>query len=162
MTSHERPAGTTGRCSKTRMMSCRNADTSDILYMSSNRSSKGASWNPEDLKLDPGTAGLRRGGRSGRRVSTIQGKFVAGPVDVVWLNQARKLGVTAYHVGLFLWHMKGLTRSNSFTVSNMLMQHWGVSPDAKTRALRSMELAGLVAVDRRLKRNPRVTLIVTP
>jgi hypothetical protein len=36
----------------------------------------------------------------------------------------------------------------------------GVHPDAKTRALRVLEEAGLIAIERSGKRSPRVTLIV--
>jgi hypothetical protein len=104
----------------------------------------------------PSHAGIRRG----RRASSVRGKFIAGPVDVVWLSQARKLGVTALWVGLGLWFLRGLRRSNSFTVSNLMMREWGVQPDAKSRALRALEQAGLIIIERREKRSPRVTLVV--
>jgi hypothetical protein len=125
----------------------------------SNQYSTRVRWDPNSLVLDgvvPSQAGIRRG----RRTSSVKGKFIAGPVDVVWLSQARKLGVTALWVGLGLWFLRGLRRSNSFTVSNLMMREWGVQPDAKTRALRVLEKAGLIAVERRGKRSPRVTLIV--
>jgi DNA-binding transcriptional ArsR family regulator len=41
-----------------------------------------------------------------------------------------------------------------------MMQEWGVQPDAKTRALRKLEKAGLIRIERRGKRSPRVTLVV--
>jgi DNA-binding transcriptional ArsR family regulator len=106
-----------------------------------------------------GSVPTERLGRS-RRASSVGGKFIAGPVDVVWLSQARKLGVTALWVGLGLWFLRGLRRSNSFTVSNLMMRELGVHPDAKTPALRVLEEAGLIAIERRGKRSPRVTLIV--
>jgi hypothetical protein len=81
-------------------------------------------------------------------------------VDVVWLSRARKLGVTALWVGLGLWFLRGLRRSNSFTVSNLMMREWGVQPDAESRALRALEQAGLIIIARREKRSPRVTLVV--
>jgi DNA-binding transcriptional ArsR family regulator len=81
-------------------------------------------------------------------------------MDVSWVSQARKLGVTALWVGLGLWFLRGLRRSNSFIVSNLMMREWGVEPDAKSRALRALEKAGLVIVERRGKRSPVVTLVV--
>jgi hypothetical protein len=90
----------------------------------------------------------------------MQDKFIKGPLDFVWFSEARQLGVTALWVGLGLWFLRGLRRSNSFTVSNLMMQEWGVQPDAKARALRALERAGLITVERRGKRSPRVTLIV--
>jgi DNA-binding transcriptional ArsR family regulator len=74
--------------------------------------------------------------------------------------QASQLGVTALLVGLALWHLKGLRRADSFIVSNVMMQEWGIQPDAKSRALRKLEKAGLVIVGRQGKRSPRVTLVV--
>jgi DNA-binding transcriptional ArsR family regulator len=49
---------------------------------------------------------------------------------------------------------------NSFTVSNLMMQEWGVQPGAKARALRALERSGLIRVERRGKRSPQVTLVV--
>ena len=86
-------------------------------------------------------------------------KFIAS-IDVVWVRQARQLGVTALFVGLALWHLKGLRRSNTFIVSNMMLEDWGVTKWAKLRSLRSLEKAGLVAIEWRGKRSPLVTLVM--
>jgi hypothetical protein len=96
----------------------------------------------------------------GRRVSPIQGKYLAGPIDVVWLSVARKLGVTTLWVGLYLWFLRGLKKSNTFLVTNLMLEEWGVLPDAKIRALRKLANAGLITLESRGKRNPRVTLVV--
>ena len=53
---------------------------------------------------------------------------------------------------------KGLRKSDSFIVSNLNMQEWDVLPDAKSRALRKLEKAGLITVEHRRKSSPRVTL----
>jgi DNA-binding transcriptional ArsR family regulator len=118
-------------------------------------------WDPSRLRIDRGNlAPSPRVTPGGRRASSVRGKFIAGPVDVVWLSQARKLGVTALWVGLGLWFMRGLKRSDSFIVSNLMMQEWDVLPDAKSRALRALEKAGLITIEPRAKRSPRVTLVV--
>jgi DNA-binding transcriptional ArsR family regulator len=117
-------------------------------------------WDPGCLQLDQArVAGLNGGLRRGRQPSPIRNKFIAGPVDVSWVCQASQLGVKALLVGLALWHLKGLRRSNSFELSNLMLQEWGIEPDAKSRALRRLEKAGLVTVERRGKRSPRVTLV---
>jgi hypothetical protein len=124
-------------------------------------STNSLSWDPNCLQLNRN--GLKRFHGStpkGRRVSPIRGKFIAGPIDVSWVCQARDLGVTALLVGLFLWHLRGLRRSDSVIVSNLMAHEWGIEPDAKWRALRKLEKAGLITVGRRGKRSPRVTLIV--
>jgi hypothetical protein len=73
--------------------------------------------------------------------------------------RAKRLGATALLVGLALWHLKKLRKADTFTISNLMLQEWGVQPDAKSRALRALE-TGLIRVERRGKRSPRVTLIV--
>jgi len=118
-------------------------------------------WDPSRLRLDRDrVARLNGGPRRGRQPSPTRGKFIAGPVDVSWVCRASRLGVKALLVGLALWHLRGLRSSNSFTVSNLMLQEWGIQPDAKARALRALEKAGLITIDRRGKRSPRVTLIV--
>jgi hypothetical protein len=83
-----------------------------------------------------------------------------GPVNVVWLSQARKLGVAALWVGLALWHLRGLRKSHSFIVSNRMMASWEVKPDAKRRGLRKLQKAGLIEIESRERRSPLVTLVV--
>jgi DNA-binding transcriptional ArsR family regulator len=120
-----------------------------------------SSWDPACLRLDPGASRRLQGGnRRGRRVSPIRGKFIAGPIDAPWVRQAGHLGVKALLVGLTLWYIRGLRKTDTFVVSNLMLQDWGVQPDAKRRALRKLEKAGLIQVERRGKRSPQVTLVV--
>jgi DNA-binding transcriptional ArsR family regulator len=74
--------------------------------------------------------------------------------------QASQLGVKALLVGLGLWHLKKLRQADTFIVSNLMLREWDVQPDAKTRALRKLEKAGLIRIERQGKRSPQVTLIV--
>ena len=95
------------------------------------------SWDPSRLRLKQNPVTRSQGiVRHGRRVSPIQGKFIAGPIDVSWLCRASRLGVKALLVGLALWHIKGLRKADTFIVSNLMLQDWGIQPDAKRRALR--------------------------
>jgi hypothetical protein len=120
-----------------------------------------STWDPSSLRLNQdGVRRLQGGVRRGRRASPIRGKFIAGPIDVQWVVQASRLGVKALLVGLALWHLKKLRQADIFTVSNLMLQEWGVQPDAKSRALRALERAGLIRVERRGKRSPHVALIV--
>jgi DNA-binding transcriptional ArsR family regulator len=120
-----------------------------------------STWEPSCLRLDQ--ARVRRshsGPGPGRQPAPIRDKFIAGPIDVSWVCQASCLGVKALLVGLALWHVKGLRRSNSFIFSNLMVEEWKIGPDAKHRALRKLEQAGLITVERQGKRSPRVTLVV--
>ena len=115
-----------------------------------------APWDPKLLRLPA----LPERTRSGRGASPAPGKFIMGPIDVPWVRQAAQLGVTALLVGLALWHLKGLRSANTFIVSNLMVREWGIQPDAKTRALRKLEKAGLISIERRGKRSPLVSLII--
>jgi len=142
-----------------RMLPYLNAYTSGILYMYPPNTN--VSWDPNLLRLGPSVESRSNGRtRSGRRASSIQGKFILGPIDVSWVCRARELGVTPLLVGLFLWYLRGMRGTNSVVVSNLMMQEWGVQPDAKARALRKLEKARLITVKREGKRSPRVTLVV--
>jgi hypothetical protein len=74
--------------------------------------------------------------------------------------QASRLGVKTLLVGLALWHIRGLRKSNTFIVSNLMLRDWEIQLDVKGRALRKLERAGLITVERRGKRSPHVTLLV--
>jgi hypothetical protein len=116
---------------------------------------------PRRLRLNPEAVTRVQGSsRRGRRASPIRGKFIAGPIDVAWVVQAKRLGATPLLVGLALWHLRKLRQADTFTVSNLMLQEWGIQPDAKSRALRALERACLIRVERRGKRSPHVTLIV--
>ena len=150
------------------MFPTENADTSGLIYMSFlyvciSMTGPNQPFDPSRFKLNDETAttASRRQRRGSRRLAT-DGHFIHGPVDVAWLAQARSLGVTALWVGLSLWFLRGLRRSNCFIVSNLMMEAWGVEPDAKTRALRALERAGLITTRRRGKRSPEVTILPTP
>jgi len=104
---------------------------------------------------------LKERTRSERRVFVARGEFIKGPIDIAWVCQAAQLGRTALLVGLGLWHLKGLRRADTFIVSNLMVAgKWGVQPDAKSRALRKLEKAGLVRIERRGKRSPLVSLVL--
>jgi hypothetical protein len=117
-------------------------------------------WDPSRLQLrQAGSTRFQGSIRHDRRVSPIRGKFIAGPVDVSWVCKASRLGVKALLVGLALWHLRGLRKADTFIVSNVMLEDWGIWPDAKGRALRKLEQTGLIKVERRGKHSPQVTLI---
>jgi hypothetical protein len=115
---------------------------------------------PNQFRLDQHAAQrLKADSRKGRRASPVSGRFIAGPINAAWVIQAAPLGVKALLLGVVLWHLKGLRKSNSFIVSNVTAREWGITPDAKSRGLLKLERAGLIGVQRRGKRSPQVTLL---
>ncbi len=69
-----------------------------------------------------------------------------------------KLAGKALAVYLTVRHRADLTRSTAVTLPASLMRELGVSTDAKARALRQLEAAGLVGVERRQGRPPIITI----
>jgi DNA-binding transcriptional ArsR family regulator len=78
-----------------------------------------------------------------------------------WLEAAGRLPGQALAVGLELWHLAGLRRTRRhLSLSTERLARFGVSRHAKDRALQQLRDAGLVAVDRKKGRSPRVSLLV--
>lgn len=94
---------------------------------------------------------------------SFRGQFILGPVDVSWILQAVRLGVKALLCGLALWYLHGLRRKwktyDRKAGSNLALDGWGISPDAKRRALLKLANAGLIEVEYRGKRSPRVMIL---
>ena len=88
--------------------------------------------------------------------------FLKGPVPLGWLAQAACLPGKALHVGVFLWFLAGLKNTCVVLLANGRLSGFGVNRSAKYRALNSLEAAGLVSVQRRRGRSPRVTLLEAP
>ena len=88
------------------------------------------------------------------------GLFLRGPIPMGWLHEASKLGVSALWVGCVLWHLSGVKKSDTFLVSNFHLHRWGVDRFAKSRALKALANAGLVNIEGRGKRSPKVTIVV--
>ena len=89
-------------------------------------------------------------------------KFLKGPVPWPWIEKAARLPGKALIVGLALWRLSGAVKSMTIRLSNSELEALGVSRSAKSRALKSLEQAGLIAIDQRLGCLPIVTLLRAP
>jgi hypothetical protein len=91
------------------------------------------------------------------------GRFILGPIDVSWILRAVRLGVKALLCGLALWYLHGLRRKwkahDRKAVSNLALDGWDISADAKRRALLKLANAGLIEIEYRHKRSPRATIL---
>jgi DNA-binding MarR family transcriptional regulator len=85
-------------------------------------------------------------------------RFLKGPVPMSWLASASKLGGKALAVGIALWRLAGATKSQTVILSTTEVATLGVDRNSKSRALRALEQAGLVSVERRPGCLPRVTI----
>ena len=86
-------------------------------------------------------------------------------VPVWWLERMAMLDATSTSktllVGVWLFYRK-LKNGNklTFSASNADAKKFGISPRAKRKALRQLEAAELILVERHPRKNPVVTLIV--
>ena len=98
--------------------------------------------------------------RKAANVSTVTEHYLRGPIPLTWLETAARLPGQSLAVGVGLWHLAGLRRSQQhLSLSTERLKPFGVSKYAKDRALRHLIAANLVTVDRKKGRSPRVSLV---
>jgi len=94
-----------------------------------------------------------------RRVPQQRGRFLKGPVPLGWLREAGKLPGKTLHVGMELWFQVGLHRSHEVRFSYTSGSEFGVTRHSAYRALRALEQAGLIIVNRHRGRSPIVRIV---
>ena len=94
-----------------------------------------------------------------QRGSVTAGRFLRGPIPLTWLHCASRLPGKALHVGIAIWFRAGLRRSPVIDVSTVFSNEFGVLRDAKHRAIRQLEKAGLISTAKLPGRSIRVTLM---
>ncbi len=85
-------------------------------------------------------------------------RFLKGPIPWAPLSVAARLPGRALAVFLAVHHRTALTGNATVTLPSGLLSGLGVGRDAKSRALRALEEAGLVSVERGNGRAARITL----
>jgi hypothetical protein len=93
-----------------------------------------------------------------RSLSRRGGRFLKGPIPLVDLQRAALLPGKALPVYLCIVHQADLTGTPTVTLAKSLLASFGVSGDAKARALHQLENAGLISVERTRGRTARVSL----
>ena len=71
--------------------------------------------------------------------------FVKGPVPMWWMEKAHKLGGSALWLGLLAWHKAGMG-CESMKASNAYCEAYGISKQAKRRAIKALADAGLMRI----------------
>jgi hypothetical protein len=94
-----------------------------------------------------------------RRDQIPGGRFLKGPVPLVWLQVAAKQPGRALHVGIVLWFLVGLTRSAQVTLKSSELRGFGLDRFAARRGLKALEKANLVTVTRHPGRAAVVTVV---
>jgi hypothetical protein len=89
------------------------------------------------------------------------GRFIP-PIPLGWYQRACQLPGKAPVLASALWYLHRLKRSKSFVVAHSQLNGFGLTRQAKYRALESLEAAGLISVERRPKKSPVVTILDLP
>lgn len=92
----------------------------------------------------------------------VQGQFLRGPIPLQDLATAAALPGQALWVFLLVHYRVAITKKNATTLSKQLLDQHGVSRDSKSRALRALENAALISVDRGRGRTARIMLARVP
>lgn len=96
---------------------------------------------------------------SQRTVTQVNREFVKGPIPIAWLSTACGLPGKALAVGLALWFESGRKRTDQVILTSDILRRFSVCRKAKYKALVSLETVGLIAVSRRSRKNPVVTIL---
>jgi hypothetical protein len=73
--------------------------------------------------------------------------------------KASALPGKASQIGVVLWYLRGLRKNSTVILANGLLERFHVGRKAKYRGLQALKDAGLIAVEERKDRNPRVTIL---
>jgi hypothetical protein len=90
-------------------------------------------------------------GRRGRR-------FIP-PVPMPWFDRACVLPGKALAVGMVLWYLARRAGSLTTALTQGALNQHGISRWEKYSALKALESAGLIAVHRRGRKNPEITIL---
>jgi DNA-binding MarR family transcriptional regulator len=129
----------------------RQRETGPYYYLSSSSVSDRAVANIPAVEVE--TEALRAAHR--RRTN----RFLKGPILLAEIAAAARLPGQALAVLLAVYHRAAISRDSRVRLPRGLMQEFGVTKDAKARALRQLEAAGLIRVERRTGRAAVVELV---
>jgi DNA-binding transcriptional ArsR family regulator len=117
-------------------------------------------FNLEDFRLPPEAASERTVGIP-KRIRKRHQLFVLIPLS--WVDAvARSSRDKAFPVLCHLLHLNWKHCGGPVKVPNGFLARLGVGRDAKSRALRKLELLGLISVERRDRRSPVVRISDKP
>jgi hypothetical protein len=89
-------------------------------------------------------------------------RSLAGPVPMARVHAADNLGKRVLLVGLVVWHKRGMRKTPSVALTTKDVKRYGIDRQTKYRALRKLEDAKLISVERQGNQSPRVTLLEAP
>jgi hypothetical protein len=91
----------------------------------------------------------------------VKGEFLRGPIPLSWLSVVLKMGnLNAVKVAMaILWESGRRGGAIQLTSASMSRFHAGDARNVKSRGIKALEGAGLIAVDRQPRKNPIITIL---
>jgi Bacterial regulatory proteins, gntR family len=80
-------------------------------------------------------------------------------VPLAWAMRAAALPGKSLAVGIVIWYLAGISKRHTIVLSNKVRKEFGVKRNSGRRALKQLEVAGLVRVERSGNKSPRVTIL---
>ena len=112
----------------------------------------------EDLKIPVTRLQLDR--KSGVLTEApLKALFLRGPIPMDWLSKAANLSGKTLHLANALWWLKGMTKTQSFKLTQKALDLMHVSRDAASDGLLRLEKQGLIAVERKSGQRPTITIL---
>ena len=74
--------------------------------------------------------------------------FLKGPIPMAWLKAAADLPGKAFHLGIAIWWLAGMSKTTAFKLTRKALNQLGVSRDAASDGLRRLEENRLILVKR--------------
>ena len=85
--------------------------------------------------------------------------FIQGPIPLGWMHKAAALGGKALAVGISLWFLKGVKKSNTFRVTKESQTIASCTRQTYNSALSTLESAGLIKLYSSVGRRPLVNIL---
>ncbi len=107
-------------------------------------------------KLPGGTAPIKKGQK---RIFKPGALFLRGPISWKWLSLAARQKGRTLHVAIALQFLAGLNSSSTVKLSNKVLDSLGVDRFTKYRALKELEDARLISIEKHSGRSPVITIL---
>ena len=89
----------------------------------------------------------------------LSAPFLKGPIPMAWLNEAAKLPGKALNLGIAIWWLAGMAKTNTFKLTAKALDQLDVSRDAASSGLKRLEAQGLIRVQRSPGQRPTVEIL---
>jgi hypothetical protein len=96
---------------------------------------------------------------TGGKRPTYREPFLQIPIRTLVDGSNAVRSVQQFLVWLYIHYRVWADKRRAVEIANRTLKDWGVDRRAKYKALRSLEAAGLIALERQGRHSPRVTLL---